>query len=56
MPTGGAATVLTVLKVFTVIGIGVGAFVLGSGDLSYITQSASGASCEGVQASAIGPV
>ena len=52
--TGGAATVLTVLKVLTVIGIGVGAFVLGSGDLSHFTQSAAGASCEGVQASAIG--
>jgi APA family basic amino acid/polyamine antiporter len=52
--TGGAATVLTVLKVLTVIGIGVGAFVLGSGDLSHFTQSASGARCEGVQASAIG--
>lgn len=52
--TGGAATVLTILKVLTVLGIGVGAFVWGSGDAAHFTMSADGARCEGVEASAMG--
>lgn len=41
--TGNAATLLTVLKVLTVIGVGVGAFVFGSGDFANFTSSAAGA-------------
>jgi APA family basic amino acid/polyamine antiporter len=52
--TGGAATLLTVIKVLTVIGVGVGAFVFGSGDFGNFTSSASGGTCEGVEASAMG--
>lgn len=54
--TGGAATLLTILKVMTVIGVGVGAFVLGSGDFGNFTSSAAGGTCEGVEASAMGGI
>ena len=52
--TGSAATLLTVLKVLTVIGVGVGAFVFGSGDFANFSSSAAGGTCEGVEASAMG--
>lgn len=52
--TGSAATVLTVLKVLTVLGIGIAAFLWGQGDTAHFTQSASGGRCEGVESSAIG--
>lgn len=54
--TGGAATVLTVLKVLTVIGVGVGAFAFGSGDFANFSASAQGGTCEGVEASAMGGI
>ncbi|MEY2625598.1 MAG: amino acid permease [Gammaproteobacteria bacterium] len=54
--TGGAATLLTVLKVLTVIGVGVGAFAFGSGDFGNFAASASGGTCEGVEASAMGGI
>ncbi len=54
--TGGAATLLTILKVLTVIGVGVGAFALGSGDFGNFTSSAAGGTCEGVEASAMGGI
>ena len=54
--TGNAATLLTVLKVLTVIGVGVGAFVFGSGDFANFTSSAAGGSCEGVETSAMGGI
>lgn len=52
--TGSAATLLTVVKVLTVLAVGVGAFVFGTGDLSHLGASAAGGSCEGVEASAMG--
>lgn len=52
--TGSAATVLTVLKVLTVLGIGIAAFVWGQGDTAHFAQSAAGGRCEGVESSAIG--
>ncbi len=54
--TGNAATVLTVLKVLTVLGVGVAAFVFGSGDTGHYTASAAGGSCEGVEQSAMGGI
>jgi len=54
--TGSAATVLTVMKVLTVLAVGIGAFMFGQGDLSHLSNSASGGSCEGVQASAMGGI
>jgi APA family basic amino acid/polyamine antiporter len=54
--TGGAATLLTVLKVLTVIGVGVGAFVFGVGDFANFSSSAVGGSCEGVETSAMGGI
>jgi len=54
--TGSAATLLTVLKVLTVIGVGVGAFVFGSGDFANFSSSAAGGTCEGVEASAMGGI
>ena len=54
--TGGAATLLTILKVLTVLGVGVGAFALGSGDFGNFTSSAAGGTCEGVEASAMGGI
>jgi len=54
--TGGAATLLTVLKVLTVIGVGVGAFAFGSGDFGNFAASASGGTCEGVEVSAMGGI
>jgi APA family basic amino acid/polyamine antiporter len=54
--TGGAATLLTVLKVLTVVGVGVGAFAFGSGDFGNFAASASGGTCEGVEASAMGGI
>jgi APA family basic amino acid/polyamine antiporter len=54
--TGSAATVLTVMKVLTVLAVGIGAFMFGQGDLSHLSSSASGGSCEGVQASAMGGI
>jgi len=54
--TGNAATLLTVLKVLTVIGVGVGAFVFGSGDFANFSSSAAGGSCEGVETSAMGGI
>jgi APA family basic amino acid/polyamine antiporter len=54
--TGGAATVLTILKVLTVVGVGVGAFAFGSGDFGNFAGSASGGTCEGVEASAMGGI
>lgn len=54
--TGGAATVLTVLKVLTVIGVGVSAFAFGSGDFANFSASAQGGTCEGVEASAMGGI
>jgi len=51
--TGGAATLLTILKVLTVLGVGVGAFAFGSGDFGNFASSASGGTCEGVEASAM---
>lgn len=52
--TGSAATVLTVMKVLTVLAVGIGAFTFGQGDLSHLSGSASGGTCEGVEASAMG--
>lgn len=52
--TGNAATLLTVVKVLTVLAVGVGAFVFGTGDLSHLSGSATGGNCEGVEASAMG--
>jgi len=54
--TGGAATLLTILKVLTVLGVGVGAFAFGSGDFGNFASSASGGTCEGVEASAMGGI
>jgi len=54
--TGGAATLLTILKVLTVVGVGVGAFAFGSGDFGNFSGSASGGTCEGVEASAMGGI
>lgn len=54
--TGGAATLLTMLKVLTVLGVGVGAFAFGSGDFGNFASSASGGTCEGVEASAMGGI
>jgi len=54
--TGGAATLLTILKVLTVVGVGVGAFAFGSGDLGNFSGSATGGTCEGVEASAMGGI
>ncbi len=52
--TGGAASILTVMKVAIVLAVGVGAFVLGQGDLGHFSESAAGGTCEGVEASAMG--
>jgi APA family basic amino acid/polyamine antiporter len=52
--TGGAATLLTVLKVLTVLGVGVGAFAFGSGDFANFSGSGAGGTCEGVETSAMG--
>ena len=54
--TGGAATLLTILKVLTVVGVGVGAFAFGSGDFGNFSGSATGGTCEGVEASAMGGI
>ncbi|MGA0085437.1 MAG: APC family permease [Steroidobacteraceae bacterium] len=52
--TGGAATVLTVMKVAIVLAVGLGAFFLGQGNFGHLAESASGGTCEGVEASAMG--
>lgn len=54
--TGGAATLLTVLKVLTVLAVGVGAFAFGGGDMANFSGSAAGGTCEGVEASAMGGI
>jgi APA family basic amino acid/polyamine antiporter len=54
--TGGAATLLTVLKVLTVLAVGIGAFAYGSGDAANFSASAAGGTCEGVEASAMGGI
>ena len=54
--TGGAATLLTVLKVLTVLAVGIGAFAFGSGDFANFSGSATGGTCEGVEASAMGGI
>ena len=53
---GRAATVLAVLKVAMVAGIGIATFRLGHGDWSHLALDAAGGSCEGVQPSARGGV
>ncbi len=54
--TGNAATLLTVLKVLTVFGVSIGAFVFGAGDFANFSSSAAGGSCEGVESSAMGGI
>lgn len=54
--TGGAATLLTVLKVLTVLGVGVGAFAFGNGDFANFSGSGAGGTCEGVESSAMGGI
>lgn len=54
--TGGAATVLTVMKIAIVLAVGLGAFFLGQGDFGHLAESAAGGTCEGVEASAMGGV
>ena len=51
---GRVATVLTIMKIALVAGIGIGAFVLASGDWSNFTLSGTSGTCEGVAASARG--
>lgn len=52
--TGNAATLLTGLKVAMVVGVGVGAFLLGPGDAAHFAQTAGAGTCEGVSESARG--
>ena len=51
---GRVATVLTVMKIALVAGIGIGAFVLASGDWSNFALSGAGGTCAGVAESARG--
>ena len=46
--SGNFATVLTVLKVAVLIGVGVGAFVYSGGDWSHLSQANVNGTCEGV--------
>jgi len=54
--TGGAATLLTLVKVLTVIGVGISAFAFGTGDFGNFSGTAAGGTCEGVEATAMGGV
>src|ERR1700679_1730088 len=55
--TGGrTALVVTIAKVFLVIGVGVGGFLLAPGALSHFSESGLGGTCEGVAASARGGI
>jgi basic amino acid/polyamine antiporter, APA family len=55
--SGGIATVLTVVKIALVLGIGFGAFMLtANGTFSNFALSNTGGLCEGVEAAAIGGV
>lgn len=51
-----AAVVLTVIKLLMVLAVGAAALILGQGDWSHLGLSASGASCDGVSASAMGGI
>jgi APA family basic amino acid/polyamine antiporter len=51
---GSVSTVLTYLKIALVLVVGVGAFVLASGDWHHFALSNAGGACEGVSASARG--
>lgn len=53
---GNAAVILTVIKLLMLLGVGVAALVLGKGDWSHLSLSATGASCDGVAASAMGGI
>lgn len=50
--SGWVATFLTVVKIALVLGIGVGAFFLASGDWGHFAQANAGGACEGVDAAA----
>jgi APA family basic amino acid/polyamine antiporter len=51
--SGGVATFLTVIKIGLVLFVGVGAFLLASGDFSHISQTMSNGTCEGVSPNAL---
>lgn len=50
--SGGFATVLTVVKIALILGVGVGAFVLADGDFANFSQIATAGTCEKVVESA----
>lgn len=54
--TGSAATVLTIFKVATVLGVGVGAFLLAEGSSGNFLSTADTTRCDGVAASAMGGI
>jgi hypothetical protein len=49
---GHFATVLTILKITVVAGIGLAAFAFGDGSMAHFTQSGAAGTCENVEASA----
>lgn len=50
--SGGVASVLTAIKIALVLFIGVGAFLLASGDFGHFAEANAGGRCEGVDAAA----
>ncbi|MCI0437396.1 MAG: amino acid permease, partial [Gemmatimonadetes bacterium] len=53
---GNAAIVLTVIKLLMLLAVGSAALILGQGDWSHLGLSATGGSCDGVGASAMGGI
>jgi basic amino acid/polyamine antiporter, APA family len=51
---GQIATALTALKVALILGVGLGAFLLASGDWAHFALAGGGGTCEGVEAAARG--
>ena len=52
--SGGVATVLTAVKVITLIAVGLGAFFYSGGDWGHLAQQNTGGACEGVSAATTG--
>jgi APA family basic amino acid/polyamine antiporter len=52
--SGGAASVLTALKVAIVVAVGIGALLLAPGSWTHLSMSGAGGDCEGVEDSARG--
>jgi len=52
--SGGAAAVLTLLKIAVVVAVGMGALLLAPGEWTHLSMSGAGGSCEGVEDTARG--